>query len=203
MIINLAAGLDARPYRMQLPSALQWVEVDLPDILNYKEEILTNEKPNCVLERIKQDLSDSKARKELFKDLGNKSNKVLIITEGLIVYLDDDAVGALAEDLSAEKSFKRWALDLMSPGLLAIAKTQMRALEEAKTPLRFAPDEGERFFYRYGWQTLDSKSFLKTAAQLKRLPDELMQYAPLPEPEGPKGAIPWAGACLFKNRNSG
>src|SRR5436305_3585296 len=35
MIINLAAGLDARPYRMQLPSALQWIEVDLPDILNY------------------------------------------------------------------------------------------------------------------------------------------------------------------------
>jgi methyltransferase (TIGR00027 family) len=46
MIINLAAGLDARPYRMQLPSKLQWIEVDLPEILNYKEEILANEKPN-------------------------------------------------------------------------------------------------------------------------------------------------------------
>src|SRR3954447_19220040 len=74
MIINLAAGLDARPYRMQLPSTLQWVEVDLTEILNYKEEKLANEKPNCALQRIKQDLSDSKARKELFKDLGNKSN---------------------------------------------------------------------------------------------------------------------------------
>ena len=30
MVVNLAAGLDARPYRMSLPSSLQWIEVDLP-----------------------------------------------------------------------------------------------------------------------------------------------------------------------------
>ena len=29
MVINLAAGLDTRPYRMQLPASLQWIEVDL------------------------------------------------------------------------------------------------------------------------------------------------------------------------------
>ena len=28
LVVNLAAGLDARPYRMQLPPTLQWVEVD-------------------------------------------------------------------------------------------------------------------------------------------------------------------------------
>jgi len=143
MIINLAAGHDARPYRMQLPPSLQWIEVDLPEILSYKEEILANEKPNCALQRIRQDLSDDKARKELFKDLGNKSNNALIISEGLIAYLDNKAVGALAEDLSAQKSFKHWVLDLMSPGLLAMLQKEMRALEEAKMPLKFAPDEGE------------------------------------------------------------
>src|SRR5438445_1735868 len=39
MVLNLAAGLDARPYRMSLPASLQWIEVDLPEILTYKEEI--------------------------------------------------------------------------------------------------------------------------------------------------------------------
>src|SRR5215471_6495699 len=43
MVVNLAAGLDARPYRMALPASLQWVEVDLPDLLTYKEEILAGE----------------------------------------------------------------------------------------------------------------------------------------------------------------
>src|SRR5439155_20497216 len=38
MVINLAAGLDARPYRMALPPTLQWIEVDLPEPLDYKAE---------------------------------------------------------------------------------------------------------------------------------------------------------------------
>ncbi len=47
LVLNLAAGLDARPYRMDLPSTLQWVEVDFPEIVSYKEEVLGNEKPKC------------------------------------------------------------------------------------------------------------------------------------------------------------
>ena len=40
MVINLAAGLDTRPYRMDLPSSLKWIEVDLPGMMDYKEEFL-------------------------------------------------------------------------------------------------------------------------------------------------------------------
>src|SRR5580700_5523810 len=57
LVVNLAAGLDARPYRMNLPDTLQWVEVDFPDIVYYKDEVLANEKPRCRLERISLDLS--------------------------------------------------------------------------------------------------------------------------------------------------
>ena len=57
MIVNLAAGLDTRPYRMQLPASLQWIEVDLPDLIAYKEDILRAEKPVCKLERVRLDLS--------------------------------------------------------------------------------------------------------------------------------------------------
>src|SRR5262245_5960497 len=32
-VVNLGAGLDTRPYRMQLPASLEWVEVDYPGIL--------------------------------------------------------------------------------------------------------------------------------------------------------------------------
>jgi len=30
LVVNLAAGLDTRPYRMTLPRTLRWIEVDLP-----------------------------------------------------------------------------------------------------------------------------------------------------------------------------
>src|SRR5712692_7857089 len=39
-IVNLGAGLDTRPYRLALPPLLHWVEIDLPAVLDYKEEIL-------------------------------------------------------------------------------------------------------------------------------------------------------------------
>src|SRR5580698_5407285 len=32
-VLNLAAGLDTRPYRLDLPADLQWIEADLPDLL--------------------------------------------------------------------------------------------------------------------------------------------------------------------------
>src|SRR5262245_25663827 len=46
-VLNLAAGLDTRPYRLELPSSLQWVEVDLDAILQYKEQKLNGEQPRC------------------------------------------------------------------------------------------------------------------------------------------------------------
>src|SRR6516165_8700961 len=36
MVVNLAAGLDTRPYRLDLPESLKWVEVDLPAMIDYK-----------------------------------------------------------------------------------------------------------------------------------------------------------------------
>src|SRR5437870_3321856 len=65
-VLNLAAGLDTRPYRLNLPSSLRWVEVDLPDLLTYKDQVLGGEKPVCRLERVAFDLSDAAARRSLF-----------------------------------------------------------------------------------------------------------------------------------------
>src|SRR5437660_12346568 len=87
MVVNLAAGLDARPYRMNLPASLQWIEVDLPEILSYKDQVLKGEKPVCRLERIPLDLANPAARRGIFEELGRASKRAIIISEGLIVYL--------------------------------------------------------------------------------------------------------------------
>lgn len=39
-VVNLGAGLDTRPYRMDLPEALQWIEVDYPRMIEFKERRL-------------------------------------------------------------------------------------------------------------------------------------------------------------------
>ena len=48
-IVNLGAGLDTRPYRMELPETLRWVEVDFPAVIDVKNEQLIDDRPNCRL----------------------------------------------------------------------------------------------------------------------------------------------------------
>src|SRR2546428_480566 len=57
-VLNLAAGLDTRPYRLPLPSSLRWVEADFPDVIAYKREQLTGERPVCAVEHVGIDLTD-------------------------------------------------------------------------------------------------------------------------------------------------
>ncbi|HSP92964.1 MAG TPA: SAM-dependent methyltransferase [Thermoanaerobaculia bacterium] len=203
LVVNLAAGLDARPYRMPLPVSLRWVEVDLPAILDYKEEILCGEKPSCALERVRLDLSEVAARRDLFRRLGESAKKALVITEGFLIYLSEDEVGSLAEDLAAPEGFRRWVVDIASPGLLRLIQREVgSALEEARAPLKFAPAEGPAFFTRHGWRAAEVRTPLKEGARRKRLPFLLRLIAMLPESSGRQGKRPWSGICLLEKKDS-
>ena len=200
MVINLAAGLDSRPYRMQLPPTLKWIEVDLPEILAYKEEILRDDKPVCSLERIRLDLSDAPARRELFAELSSRANKVLINSEGLLIYLNPEDVAGLAKDLAAPPSFQSWILDIASPGLLRMLAKRMHKQLHQAAPFKFAPPEGPDFFIPYGWKPVDVRSLLKNAARLKRLTFVMRLFALLPESGKSRRDRPWSGVCLFKKQ---
>jgi methyltransferase (TIGR00027 family) len=201
LVVNLAAGLDARPYRTALPASFPWVEVDLPEILAYKEEILAKEKPTCNLERIRLDLSDEKARRALFARLDRRANKILVLTEGLLIYLDAEEVAALARDLNAGAHFQRWIMDLSSPGLLRMMqRTTGKQLSQVGAPFKFAPAEGPAFFAALGWEPLEVMGLLKTATRFKRPPFFLRLLGRLPERKGPAGNRPWSGVCLFGKR---
>jgi methyltransferase (TIGR00027 family) len=197
VVINLAAGLDTRPYCMELPATLKWVEVDLPAMIDYKEEILRAEKPRCVLERVRLDLGDVTARQALFHRLGSESKNALVISEGLLVYLTSDEVLALARDLAEQSSFRNWAIDLCSPGLLKMLQKNLgKALDQAGSPLKFGPKEGPDFFAASGWRAAKVYSMLKTAAKIKRLPVLLRLFALLPDQDGRnQGSRVWGGVC--------
>ena len=199
LVLNLAAGLDARPYRMKLPASLQWIEVDLPGILAYKEEILAAEKPTCAVERVRLDLADVGARRALFASLNQRARKILINTEGLLIYLSTEEVIALARDLAAGVNFQRWIMDLSSPGLLKMMqKTTGKRLSEIGAPFKFAPAEGPAFFSSHGWDPMEVKGMLKTATKFRRPPLFLRLLGHLPEKKGPAGNQPWSGVCLFR-----
>ena len=202
VVLNLAAGLDTRPYRMELPASLRWIEVDLPDILDYKEEILGDAKPVCDLERVRLDLSNEDGRRGLFADIGRRAKHVAVISEGLIIYLMPDAVASLARDLAGPPAFQHWVLDLASPGLIEMMKQSVgSAMSAAGAPLIFAPAEGPPYFTAHGWQPVEVRSLLKAAGKLGRLPLTLRMFAMFPESNGAQGSRPWSAVCLFARQS--
>lgn len=169
LVLNLAAGLDARPWRMPLPPTLHWVDVDLPGILNYKTDSLRNEKPVCRYEAVTADLTDLPARQSLFARLGAGATHALVLSEGLLVYLTPEQVASLATDLHAQPSFREWLIDLASPQLLKrMEKTWGKTLAEARAPFLFGPAEGTDFFRPSGWREAQYRSTWEEAARLNR-----------------------------------
>ena len=196
-VINLAAGLDARPYRMELPAKLQWVEVDFPEIVSYKEHILSSETPHCQLERYGLDLANIEERRKLFTKLNARAKRTAVASEGLLIYFTPEEVASLATDLSTQNGFQNWIVDLASPGQLKIMqRTTGKQLSEAGAAFKFGPPEGANYFTPYGWSPADVRGMLKTAASLNRAPAELLSL--LPEPKGPMINYPWTGVCLLR-----
>lgn len=168
-VLNLAAGLDTRPYRLQLPAPVHWIEVDLPALLTYKEEKLVNEQPTCHLERVKLDLAESEARKALFARVNAGAKQVLVITEGLMIYLTAEQATSLATDLHAEPHFRYWLTELTSPFVLQmLQRSWNRQLASADSRMQFAPDDGAKFYERLGWEVAEFRESLEEAHRLRR-----------------------------------
>jgi methyltransferase (TIGR00027 family) len=77
-VINLAAGLDTRPYRLNVPENLKWIDVDLPAMIAYKSKMLQGDKPKCQLRRVSLDLADKTARLDLFKQINAEAKHALL-----------------------------------------------------------------------------------------------------------------------------
>src|SRR5205809_445543 len=167
-VLNLSDGLDTRPYRLRLPESLTWIEVDFPDVIAYKTGELADARPVCALQHVGVDLTDAARRRALFAQIGAAARRVLVVSEGLLIYLTGEQVGALARDLIAQPSFAWWLIDLASPGLLKMmSKTWGRAVA-GSAPFQFAPPEGTRFFEPFGWHEAEFRSTWDESLRLKR-----------------------------------
>jgi len=168
-VLNLASGLDTRPYRLSLPRTLRWFDVDLPAMVDYKRQALRAATPTCTLECVKADLTDAAARRDLFAGAAAGSRNALVITEGLLVYLTPEQVTALATDLAAQPAFRWWLIDIGSPKLMKLLeRTWGKQLRAGNAPFQFAPAEGTAFFEPLGWAEAEFRSIWEESLRLKR-----------------------------------
>jgi len=164
-VVNLAAGLDARPYRLDLPSTLRWIEADLPDMLDYKASLLAGSEPRCALERVPADLTDAGAVARVLEKTGDLPS--LVLTEGLLVYLREEDVARLCQTLAARQNLTHWLLDISGAAALRWGgRGRMgRQLASANATHRWAPREGPDFFRTFGWAPVEVRSSFEEAVR--------------------------------------
>lgn len=167
-IINLGAGLDARPYRMTLPQTLRWIEADYPKLIEYKNEVLKAEQPTCSLTRIGVDLADTQARQNFLQNVVPDAKNVLILTEGVIPYLSPDEVAVLAQELLVQRRFRYWVTEFIRKDVYKYLQSAAREGELKKTPFKFFPENWYPFFAKFGWIEKETRFISEIANEFNR-----------------------------------
>jgi methyltransferase (TIGR00027 family) len=159
--VNLGAGMDTRPYRMQLPPDTRWIEIDFENLVQLKNAALNDYTPECRIERVGLNLLDRQARRDAFTAYSSHDGRSMLIAEGVIPYLSNEEAASLAKEL--RESFQYWILDFDNSG----GKTPRSWARQLKaTPFLFQPDDWFDFFEECGWR---AQQVITTAAESERV----------------------------------
>jgi hypothetical protein len=101
--LSVGSGLDTRPWRLDLSPDLRWIEIDFADVLDYKDGLMSGERPRCRRERLTVDVNDAAQRRAMYEAAG--SSPALMITEGTALPIGCDCGRAGRRSLHAQRCF--------------------------------------------------------------------------------------------------
>lgn len=205
-VLSVGCDLDTRPWRLDLAPELRWIEVDFPDVLDYKHSLLAGEKAHCHVERLSVDLNDATQRRILYEAAGTEPS--LVITEGVLMYLPAATVDALAAEIPKASGVSHWISDITTSAF----GSAIRGGQPANSGFEHvrAPDalEGEQILdvlQTRGWTTQAMRSYARDLAfaqeRIRRIYGERPQSVPPPfAPDDPTGihrfTRAWTGAAM-------
>lgn len=96
----LGAGLDTRPYRLDLPADLDWYEVDRPDVFAAKRDALAGCVPRCRRHVVVGDLG-ADWRSAVLGAGFDRAAPTLWLAEGLFFYLTEEMIVGMLRDAAA------------------------------------------------------------------------------------------------------
>jgi O-methyltransferase involved in polyketide biosynthesis len=141
-------------------------------------------------------LPDPHARDAFFNDALDGATKALVLTEGLLMYLEDRDVVALS-DATKRPEVSWWMLEVAFPGLKKMMNKKMAGMLQ-NAPFKFAPDNGLAYFEDLGWRAVEVESLTEAAHRFRRLPVLMRPLARLPQTD-PRhtGNRPWSAVALL------
>lgn len=195
-VVLLAAGMDARAFRLGWPPGTRLYELDRPEVLEVKDEILARAgaRPTCERRAIGADLSNP-TWFEALSNAGYEAREPSVwLMEGLLFYMTEAAVRALLEDagaLAAPRS--RLGADLVNEDLLASPAMRLLLATFARhgAPGSFGANDPESLLAGYGWE-----------AEATQPGERGANYGRWPYPVVPRG-VPGVPRVLFVRARRG
>jgi methyltransferase (TIGR00027 family) len=151
----LAAGLDGRPVRLDWPTGTRLYELDLPEMIAFKDEVLAKSglAPRCDRRGVAADLSADWSAKLLEAGFDSGAPTIWLL-EGLLPYLTPESGEVLLAKLT----------ELSAPGSELLLEHNSKVMEgEAARPVReaveatgavwlSARDDLQPWLAGYGWR---------------------------------------------------
>lgn len=152
-VVLLGAGMDARAFRLRWPTGARVFEVDLPAVLELKEERIRGVAPGCIRIPVPADLTGDWAT-PLERGGFRPELPTVWLVEGLLLYLDESRVRLLlarVDGLSAAGS--TLLADVIGWTMLWMPQLQPlhEFVRELGAPWKFGTDEPEELLEPLGW----------------------------------------------------
>ena len=166
-VVALGAGLDTRPWRLDLRPDLRWIEVDFPAMLDYKSAVMAPHQPKCRIERLAADLNHASARAAVFAAVGEAP--ALMIAEGLLMYLPAETIEALATEPARLSGIRHWLLDLATPEMgKRVGMDRRQAFLNVRAPNHLNGTEILELLDRTGWISRQRRTYTRDAWAVAR-----------------------------------
>lgn len=155
-VVIVAAGMDARSFRLPWHDGVTVYEVDQPQVIAIKEERLAGQRPRCQRVPVGVDLADDWP-KALQSQGFNSSARTVWTIEGLLQYIDApdvDQLFARVDALSAAGSVLLY--DVVGKALLQapFLQTTIEFMQKLGAPWVFGSDAPAALVEDHGWTAI-------------------------------------------------
>jgi methyltransferase (TIGR00027 family) len=155
-VVLLAAGLDTRAFRLPWPQRTRVFEVDLPDVLAFKDTVLSSRGavPRCQRTTVPADLREAWTA-NLAEAGFNATSPAAWMAEGLLLYLTADEAGQLltgVSALSAPGSRLSFEHSPTAAAALTAQARQMPAMQQYAKLWKGGLGDAPGWLISHGWQ---------------------------------------------------
>lgn len=154
-VVLIAAGLDTRAYRLAWPAQTQLFELDQPQVLEYKEYILSTVGARPVAGRHPLQVDLTGPWTTALTDAGfDRTQPSVWLSEGLFVYLSSSGVMHLLDTITSLAATSSWlGFDVVNSAVLTSELTRewVKSLEAASVPWTFTMDDPIPVMAARGW----------------------------------------------------